>query len=166
MAKLCLFPVGYLLLMIPIPFTVYKAAALDLRLLDARLATSWLSSMGIPVFREGYLLHLPQITLEVADACSGFLSIVTMLAIGTLYLYKLQTAWKSVLWVSMIPIAVLSNVVRIVSIAVLTYFFGEWVLGSTFHRMTGTFNFLFGFMSLVILRNGLNRVPLRKEAKT
>src|SRR3989442_8029215 len=80
MAKLCLFPIGYLLLMIPIPFTVYKAAALDLRLLDAKLATSWLSFIGIPVFREGYLLRLPRITLDVADGCSGFLSIVTMLA--------------------------------------------------------------------------------------
>jgi len=164
-AKLCLFPIGYLLLMIPIPFTVYKAAALDLRLLDATLATSWLSFIGIPVFREGYLLHLPRITLEVADGCSGFLSIVTMLALGILYLYQLQTGWKSVLWMSLIPIAVLSNVVRIVSIAVLTYFFGEWVLGSTFHRLSGTFNFLLGFMSLVILRNGLDRVSLRKEAK-
>ena len=165
MARLCLFPVGYLLLMIPIPFALYKTAALDLRLLDAKLATASVSFLGIPIFREGYLLHLPEIKLEVADACSGFLSIVTMLAIGILYLYQLQTKWKSLLWVSMIPIAVLTNVVRIVLIVVLTYFFGEWALSSTFHRMSGTFNFLLGFMTLVILGNGLNRISLRKETR-
>ncbi len=160
-ARTCLFPIGYLLLMIPIPYTVYKAIAFQLRLFDAKLVASVSSFLGIPVFREGYLLHLPRITLEVSDACSGTLSIVALLALGTLYIGQTKMGLKrqASLWLMMIPISVLANVSRIVTIVLLVYYSGNWVLDTTFHKLSGTFNFVLGFAVIVLIGGMMSRIP-------
>jgi len=166
-AQLCLFPIAYLFFMIPVPYPFYKALSLKLRLLDSMVAASWSSFLGVPVYIEGYFLHLPHITLEVADACSGILSIFALMAIGIFYTYIFPTkVWKKVLMlVFLIPIAILSNVVRIVSIAVLIYYSGDWILHSTFHKFNGTFNFLLGLTALILISNILDCITLRKKSR-
>ena len=156
-----LFPIGYLFLMIPIPYTFYKPLSLKLRLLDADLTTLWSSSLGVPIFQEGYLLHLPYITLEVADACSGVLSIIALLALGIFYVHLLQLrSWKRlILWTLLIPVSILANVVRIVTIVVIVHYSGNWILDTTFHQFNGTFNFLLGFMAIVFAGYLVDRIP-------
>jgi exosortase len=163
--RLCSFPVGYLFLMIPIPYTVYKDIALKLRLFDAEIAASWSSFLGVPVFQEGYLLHLPKITLEVADACSGVLSIMALLSLGILYVHLLKMpVWKkTILWTVLIPVSILANVIRIGTVVVLVHYSGQWILYTTFHRLNGTFNFLLGFMAIVLIAFVVKRIPSSRE---
>jgi len=165
-AKICLFPIGYLLFMIPVPYTFFRDISLVLRFFDAKVSAGVINRLGIPLFREGYVLHLPNISLEVADACSGVFSIVSLLALGIVYIERTQTNLhkKIFMWASIIPIAVFVNVVRIVTITVLVYGVGEWVLETTFHKVAGTFNFLLGFLAIVYLGRLLNRRSWLKEA--
>jgi exosortase len=165
LARICLFSIGYLFLMIPIPYTLYKTLALKLRLLDAQLAASWSSFLGIPIFREADLLYLPQITLEVADGCSGVLSIVALLSLGIFYIYQLRIKpWgKALLLALLIPVAVLANVIRIVTIVVLVHNSGTWVLNTVIHKFNGVFNFILGFMTIVMVGAVMNKISLRRK---
>ncbi|MEW5979030.1 MAG: exosortase/archaeosortase family protein [Acidobacteriota bacterium] len=149
--KPLLFPLSYLLFMIPIPYTMNKGVAMPLQLLDARLAASWLSWLGVPVFREGVLLHLPNTTLEVADLCSGVQSLIALTPLGLIYIYHLRARWKSFLYASIIPVSILANVIRIVLTAVMVYHFGNWVLSGALHTLSGGFNFLLAFSIIMLL---------------
>jgi exosortase len=121
--------------------------------------------LGVPVFQEGYLLHLPKITLEVADACSGVLSIMALLSLGILYVHLLKMpVWKkTILWTVLIPVSILANVIRIGTVVVLVHYSGQWILYTTFHRLNGTFNFLLGFMAIVLIAFVVKRIPSSRE---
>jgi exosortase len=158
------FPLVYLVFMIPVPYTIYKFLAQFLRQFDADVSASIIASMGIPIFKEGNLLHLPDITLEVADACSGFLSLFALMALGSLYLYlghrKMIIRW--VLFFLIPPLAIATNLFRIILTVILVYQLGPVVLQSLFHKFYGTFNFLITFGLLVGMAKGLE-VILQKS---
>lgn len=162
------FPVGYLFLMIPMPYVIFKSFAFYLRLLNARISTDFIQLFGIPVFHESYFLHLPGITLEVADVCSGLLSLISLLAIGTVYAYRLMDRWywRLILCLSIIPIVIISNSFRISAVAILVYYFGDIVLKSYFHIFHGTVNFLLSLILFWAVGNLLTRfskgLPLGK----
>jgi EpsI family protein len=150
---LLLFPICYLALMIPLPYVVTKEIAYQLRFFDATLAENALQLLGIPVYREAYFLHLPNITLEVADLCAGLASIFALFALGTFYVYYLPLAMrmKTVLLLSTFPIAIFANLVRIIVVSVLVYFIGPVTLEMLFHRFSGTTTFLLALILLVLL---------------
>jgi EpsI family protein len=151
--SLLLFPICYLALMIPLPYVVTKEIAYQLRFFDATIAESALQLLGIPVYREAYFLHLPNITLEVADLCAGLASIFALFALGTFYIYylPLATRMKTVLLLSTFPIAIFANLVRIIVVSVLAYFIGPVTLEMLFHRFSGTTTFLLALLLLVLL---------------
>jgi exosortase len=161
--RLCLFPVAYLVMMIPLPFPIYRLASLRLRLFDSRVAEAVLPFLGVPVYREGYFLFLPNVVLEVADACSGVLSIVALMAIGVFYVHQVRSQRRLLLWLAIVPIAVAANAIRIVLVSAMSHHLGDWVLGTTFHRLTGTFNFLLGFLVLVMMHQALERILPKKN---
>lgn len=143
------FPVACLLFMIPIPYTLNRGIAAPLQLLDARLATYCLGALGVPVFREGVILHLPDVTLEVADLCSGIQSMVALVPLGFVYVHQLDRRGRPLLWLAIIPIAVLANIVRIIVTALLAHHLGTWTLGTAVHTLSGVFNFVIAFLALV-----------------
>lgn len=157
--KILLFPLAYLFLMIPPPYLVVKEVSYYLRFFDAVLATSALQALGIPVYQDSYFLHLPNITLEVADVCSGISSVFVMLAIGTFYTYFLpvRPSLKVLVMMSAIFFTVLANLFRIVLISVIVHYNGPAILGSVFHQFTGTFTFLFAIVMLIALGEFLRR---------
>lgn len=155
----CLFPAAYLLLMIPLPFFFSRFLKSILRPLDAKLAASWASYLGVIVYQEGDFIHLPNITLEVADGCTGFMSLLALSALGAFYVYRLPGKKKLILWVSVVPIAVVANVIRILVIVLVVYYSGEWFLDSWFHHIQGTSNFLFGLLLLVLLDRAVGMRP-------
>jgi EpsI family protein len=164
-----LFPVCYLALMIPLPFFLTKEIAYHLRFFDASLAETALKVLGIPVYREAYFLHLPNITLEVADICAGLASIFALFALGTFYVYflPLATRIKAVLLLSTFPIAVFANLVRIIIVSALAYVIGPVTLEMLFHRFSGTVTFLLALMLLVLLGELLRKKwpqPLSRTA--
>src|SRR5574337_551213 len=77
--------IGYLVFMIPLPYMTLKSLTDQSRLFDATATAALLPWVGVPVFQQGYLLHLPNITLEVADECSSIPAIAALLALGAAY---------------------------------------------------------------------------------
>lgn len=153
-AKVTLAPVGSLLFMIPLPYTLSRGIGAQLQLLDAKLAARILAALGIPAFQNGVLLELPTITLEVAYFCSGIQSLAAFAPLSFMYVHqlKLPQRWKWPLYLAAIPISVLANVVRIVITAALAYYFGgSWALSFPVHSFTGSFNFLMAFATLVAI---------------
>ncbi len=167
-AKPCVLPISFLFLMIPIPYPVYKAMALNLRLFDGTVAAAWASALGVPILREGYLLHLPRITLEVADGCSGTLSLLALVTLGTFYISEkdISLVRKVVLWIAIVPIAVLANIIRITAIAVLVNMSGDWILDTVFHKLVGTANFVLGFGMLMLLGSLLSPRLVRRRTSS
>ena len=157
--KALAFPLLYLTLMIPPPYALVKQVVNFLMFLDATLTEKMLQLFGIPVYLELNFLHLPNITLEVADVCSGISSIFALFVLGVIYAYLLPipTLLKITLVAGTVPLAVLANLVRIIVTVALTYYWGPVVLGYFFHTFQGTLNFLACVLLLIVLGETLRR---------
>ena len=79
------FPIFYLALMIPVPYVLVNKIVNFLMFFDAKHAATILQLFGIPVYLESNFLHLPNITLEVADVCSGISSLFALFVLGVFY---------------------------------------------------------------------------------
>ncbi|MBI5446810.1 MAG: VPLPA-CTERM-specific exosortase XrtD, partial [Deltaproteobacteria bacterium] len=158
-------PLLLLFLMIPLPYLAYDAVAFPLKLLAARVATTSLDLIRIPVFREGNLIHLPGQTLEVADACSGMRSLMTLVTLGVVYAYfSERVTWKRLLIVlSTIPIAVVTNAGRVTGTGLLTHYVSPKAAEGFFHSFSGWLVFIAAFLLLLALRRLLHLAG-RREA--
>src|SRR6266702_3368826 len=109
--RVVLFPWVFLFLMIPIPAIVFNQIAFPLQTLAARMATSLLSLSGVPVLRDGNVIRLPAVSLEVAQACSGIRSLMSLGALAVVYGYLLEprVLRRVALGLAAIPIAVAAN---------------------------------------------------------
>lgn len=153
-------PLLLLFLMIPLPYLVYDAIAFPLKLLAARVATGSLELLQIPVFREGNIIHLPGQTLEVADACSGIRSLMSLITLGVVYAYFAErVTWKRVLLVlSTIPIAVVTNAGRVTGTGLLTHYVSPKAAEGFFHTFSGWLVFVAAFGLLLGLGALLRRL--------
>jgi exosortase len=151
--KALVFPLFYLTLMIPFPYVVTKELVYNLRLFDSAYSVAALKIIGIPFYRDSYFLHLPNITLEVADGCSGVASIFALFAVALVYAYFSPVSWTTKLLAaaSVVPIAILANLFRIILIATLAYYLGPVALNSPIHYWSGVFNFVVGLTFLVLV---------------
>lgn len=141
--KVLLVPLAYLLLMIPIPAVIYDAAAFPLKLFVTRVSVLSMKALGVVVVQEGNILMFPNITLEVADACSGLRSIMSLLALGVAYAFVLHPRIRDrvVLVLSTLPIAIATNCLRVVATGVLAQHFGAAAAEGFFHEFAGLFVF-------------------------
>jgi exosortase len=151
---------AYLVFMVPPPFSTLKLVTFSSRLLDAAVAAEGLRWLGVPVLRDGVLLHLPNATLEVADACSSIPAVTALLSLGFAYAALTpRPLWaRAALVLATLPLAVGANIVRIVSVAALVYYVGPWTLATAYHVFNGTVNFVFTLLLLGILDAGLLRL--------
>lgn len=156
----------YLLFMIPLPWGTVKQVTYRSRLFDADATAALLRLMGIPVYHDGVLLHLPNVNLEVADACSSIPAIAALLSLGVAYAAVAQrpTWLRLTLIVATLPLAIGANIVRITSTAAAAYWIGLWTLHTSYHMFNGTVNFLFTFILLMVLDVILLRVVRRRPA--
>lgn len=144
----------FLLFMIPIPYVLYYSMTFPMQLFASKIASGLLSVIGLPLVRSGNVLYLPGGTaLEVAEACSGLRSIMSLLALGALFAFMTQeNKFKAViLFASTVPIAILGNVMRICFTAVGTYAISEKFIEGTLHEIAGLLVFLFSFIMLLIV---------------
>ena len=137
--RLAFYPWLVLFLMIPLPVIIYNRITLPLQLMASRLATSLLDLTGVPVLREGNIIHLPAISLEVAEACSGLRSLMALITIAVIYAYQFERkAWRRVaLILSAIPIAVLANGLRIMGSGLLGQYWSPDKARGFFHEFSG-----------------------------
>jgi len=164
------FPLAFLLLMIPIPVIIYNQITFPLQLLASRFATFWLEVAQVPVLREGNVLILPNYSLEVVEACSGIRSLMTLITLAVAYGYLVEPrrSVRYALVILMIPIAIVSNAIRIMGTGVLTYYFGPKAAEGFFHEFSGWVIFLAAlilmFASHSILKRFGNRQVQRAHA--
>jgi len=154
------FPLGFLILMIPIPVIIYNQITFPLQLLASRFATFSLELMQVPVLREGNVLILPNYTLEVVEACSGIRSLMTLITLAIAYGYLVERRrWaRYTLPVLMVPIAIVSNSIRIVGTGVLTYHFGPKAAEGFFHEFSGWIIFLAALVLMFLCHLILRRI--------
>ncbi len=146
------FPIGFLIFMIPLPAIVVNAIAFPLQLFAAQTATFCLFSLGIPVLREGNLIMLATTTLEVAEACSGLRSLLSLLALGTVYGYFSQDVmWKRwMLVILSVPIAIVANAFRVSGTGILAHYFGAEAAEGFYHTFEGWLVFVVAFTLLFV----------------
>ena len=156
--------IAYLLFMIPFPYLTFKAVTYQSRLFEAGVTAKALGWLGVPILQQGVMLHLPRVTLEVADECSGVLAVAALVALGTAYAQiQPRAAWMRVtLALAAAPLGLVSNIFRLVLTALGVYYLGPITLTSVFHRFSGTTVFL----TTVVLLAGLDRLLIRTARPT
>jgi exosortase len=153
MARLVAFPVLFLAVMIPIPSGLLQRLTWPLQIFTAQFSTEVLRLAGYPVYVEGVYIDLPHVRLEVAEACSGFRSLVALGATGILLAHHTQERWRErvLLVASVVPIAVLANAVRVTSNIALGIYEG------TYHTVSGWMVFVVATALLVGVSSALGR---------
>jgi exosortase A len=135
------FPLGFLIFMFPPPMGAIAAFSFPLKLMVANLATSFLNLFDFPIFREGAVVHLARTTLTIDDPCSGIRSLISLLALGALiaYISKTSILRKAILFISAIPIAIFTNVLRVCALILAANWLGaNWAMPEHwFHTVSG-----------------------------
>jgi exosortase len=160
------FPWAFLALMIPIPALLFNQIAFPLQLLAARMATALLSLLGVPVFREGNVIQLASMSLEVVEACSGIRSLVSLVTLAVIYGYLLETSLlrRTLLAVAAIPIAVIANALRVMGTGLLGQYWDPEKAQGFFHEFSGWVIFVLSLAMLFLFHNLLQRIgPKRGE---
>ena len=154
---------AYLAFMIPLPYLTLKAITYQSRLFDAGLTATALSWIGVPVLRDGVMLQLPNMTLEVADECSSVPAIAALLALGAAYAQlQARPTWiRIVLTLAAAPLGLLSNIVRLIVTSLGAYYLGPIALNNVIHKFNGTTVFLATVVLLVALDALLTRISRR-----
>ena len=148
-----LFPWAFLFLMIPIPAIVFNLFTFPLQLLASNVASSTLAWMGVPVLREGNVILLPAMALEVAEACSGIRSLMSLATVAVIYGYLMErhAAVRVLLALASIPIAVAANSLRIVGTGLLVQYWDPEKAQGFFHEFSGWLIFVISLVMLYLL---------------
>ena len=153
-------PIGFLFFMIPLPYIVYDAMAFPLKLFVAKFSVISLKLMGVVVWREGNIIMFPQTVLEVADACSGLRSLMSLLALGVaLAVFSQKSRGAMVLLVLLtIPIAILTNMIRVIGTGFLAQYYGAAAAEGFFHEFAGMGVFVLAMVLLFVCSGVLRKV--------
>jgi len=145
-----LFPWAFLLFMIPIPTLLYNQITFPLQLLGSRVAADVLQLLNVPVLREGNVITLPNIVLEVAKACSGIRSLMSLTCLAIIYGYlmerRIAVRWAVAL--ISLPIAVAANSARIIGTGLMAHYWDPDKAQGFYHIFEGWLVFV---VSLVLL---------------
>jgi exosortase len=161
-----LFPLAFLLLMIPLPYVLYYKLTFPLQIKSSQLTAGLLSGLGMPVVRTGNIINLEGYTLEVVTACSGLRSLMTLgaLAVFMTDFFKFG-GWGNVLFVAAsVPVAVVANTARLFLTAVVAAIAGSDAAESFFHGLSGVVVFLSGLALLFVAGILLEWMVKRRRA--
>ena len=153
-----LFPLFLLVFMVPIPAIIYTQITFPLQLLASRAAELALTLIGVPVFREGNILELPNQRLSVVEACSGIRSLLSLTFLSLVYAYFFdRRVWmRWVLLIASVPIAILANAFRVTMTGILSEYKREWADGF-FHAAEGWVIFMVALVMLVGVHRFISR---------
>jgi exosortase len=162
------FPFFYLALAVPPPAWLLAQATGPLKHLVSAASIGALTPFGIPVAREGVTIFVAQYQLLVEDACSGMNSIIGLLAIGLFYIYvarKASLIYSVLLAGFIIPIAIAANIIRIMTLVLITYGFGDAVGQGFLHFAAGIFVFVVALLLVFVTDNILARLFLHRRVR-
>ncbi len=153
-----LFPISLLLFALPIPNILFNQIAFPLQLIASDYATRAIKLFGIPALREGNVIELAQMKLQVVEACSGIRSLMALAALTVVYLYFTETRWwrRIVLMAAVAPIAVLVNAARVAGTGLLAHYRGAQASEGFLHNFSGLLIFLVAVLLLLAVAQLLN----------
>lgn len=145
------YPLLFILILIPLPGFLVDWLTASLKMGVSQAVEQLLYFAGFPISRSGVVLNIGQYQLMVADACSGINSLFSLFAFGLLYLYFFTPARMSnrfLLLLSVLPAAIISNIVRVITLVLVTYYFGDAAGQGFIHQFSGLL--LFGVAILFV----------------
>jgi exosortase len=172
MLRELLFPLLLLLLAIPFPAIVFNQITFPLQILASQLASSILPMLGVPVLLEGNVIELPVMKLEVAEACSGIRSLMSLFSLAVFYGYFLERSTKRrvILALASVPIAIAANAARIVGTGLCVQYWDPVKALGFFHEFSGWVIFVISLICLYVIHRLMllvapPRNPLSGSAK-
>jgi exosortase B len=172
-AKLLWFCLFFMLFMIPLPGLIVDAMTQPLKMAVSYVAELILSAAGYPISRTGVMLQIGQYQLLVADACAGLHTLFTLEALGLLYLNVVQhsSAIRNIiLAILIIPISFSANVIRVMTLTLITYHLGDEAGQGFLHGFSGMVLFLSALLLIIgtdsVLRIGAHQIHRSQAAKS
>jgi len=155
------FALFFMLTMFPVPDFINTRIMLKLRMISSKLGVAMIQVYGLPVAREGNIIDLGFTKLQVVDACSGLHSLISLVVLCLLIVYFFKEhIWKrAVLLLSSIPLAIVTNSMRIAMTAILYKYFGAGVAEGFFHEFSGLLIFAICIPVLLLEMKVLEKLP-------
>jgi len=154
-----LFPLLFLLSMVPMPLSAVADLTLNLKLFAARCTMSIIDLLGIPAVQDGSRINFSNSSVLVADACSGLKSLIALISFGALFAYVsgLSSYMKSILFISSMPVAIIANITRILIVSLAANRWGS-EFADSIHGVTGILVFVIAFILLFSISSVLSEL--------
>jgi exosortase len=160
------FPILYLLLLVPPPFGILDSITLPMRYGISALTEKILFFLNYPISRKGLLLTIGYNDIFMGAPCSGFRSLITMFSLVLTYVYISKGSLMKKLTISsfIIPMALIGNLIRVITLCLITYYFGEEAGQGFFHNFSGIVIFIITLTGVIGLEAVLDRVSFSKKS--
>lgn len=148
-----LFPILFLITLIPLPLSVIAGLSLNMKLFAAACAVKIIDLIGITVIQDGSKIFFSNCTLVVGDVCSGLKSLIALISFGALYAYTSSGTFymKPFLFFASIPAAIVANIIRILILCLVARNWGSEIASGIVHDITGILIFAIAFIPLYFL---------------
>ena len=148
-----MFPIVFLLFMIPLPLVAIANISFRLKIFAAHISTIIINRLGVSAIRDGSVIKTMHSYVIVEDPCSGIRSLIALIALGALMAYfsNISKTKKAILFISSIPIAISSNIMRIVTLSLASEMYGAKLATGLFHNIMGILVFVFAFVGLALV---------------
>lgn len=159
------FPFFFMLFMVPLPHEVVTMLTLPMKMAVSWVTEQLLFAGGLPISRSGVILQIGQYQLLVADACAGLQTLLTLEALGLFYLNVVRhpSAVRNItLAVLIIPISFAANVIRVITLTLVTYYFGDAAGQGFLHGFAGMVLFVTALVLILAVDSGLQWLVGRK----
>lgn len=166
--RLVWFALFFMLFMVPLPGQLVDAMTQPLKMAVSYAAENILYTAGYPISRTGVMLHIGQYQLLVADACAGLHTLFTLEALGLLYLnlFRHESAARNItLAILIVPISFTANVIRVMTLTLITYYFGDEAGQGFLHGFAGMVLFMAALL-LITTTDTLLRTIVGRQHKT
>lgn len=160
------FPIFFIFFMIPLPGFIIDTVTMPMKIAVSNVTEHVLYWFDYPIARNGVILQIGQYQLMVADACAGMHTLISLEALGLLYLNLVKhdsLLRNTILAILIIPISFTANVVRVISLTLITYYFGDEVGQGFIHGFAGMLLFLIALILIITLDTVLQKIVTRSH---
>ena len=165
--RIAWFPLVYFIFMIPLPSILVDSITGSLKGVIANIVESLLYQVGYPIARSGVILSIGPYQLQVADACSGLHSMFSLSALGTLFMYMMgrkSNLHMGIMLASILPIAFVANIVRVITLVLVTFYLGDEAGQGFLHGAAGMVLMLVALVFFFFLDLILDKILPRRQA--
>lgn len=164
--KACWFPIFFMFFMIPLPGMVVSALTMPMKTFVSWATEHILFALGYPISRNGVILYLGQYQLLVADACAGLHTLFSLEAMGLFYLHLTRhESWgrNTALAILIIPISLTANTIRVITLSLITYHFGDEAGQGFLHGFAGMVLFISALILIMALDSLIQYIITRRQ---